>query len=265
MEILTATELQERAPSIFSAHPAVKMTEQYRFVPTIQVVEALQDSGFYPVMAAQTRTRVAGKGEYCRHVVRLRRMEDMLTTGRLGEDIPEVVLVNSHDGSTAYKLMMGIFRVVCSNGLIVQSSSFGEIATRHTGDKSLCQQVIDASFKIVEEAPAVMTGIATWKSIELSKEQQHAYARAAEVLRDSPIHLSEGELLGARRYADNQPNLWNTFNNVQENIMKGGQRGLNATGKHIKTRSINSVKHDIALNRALWSLTEEMAKLATTK
>ncbi|MBV8275090.1 MAG: DUF932 domain-containing protein, partial [Verrucomicrobia bacterium] len=32
---------------------------------------------------------------------------------------PEVVLVNSHDKSSAYQLHCGLFRLVCTNGMVI--------------------------------------------------------------------------------------------------------------------------------------------------
>lgn len=258
-EILTAVDLQKRAPSVFARKPFFKMSEQYRFVPTIDVIDALQDNQFYPVYAAQSKTRIPGKGEFTKHVIRFRNIWNLRNTT---DEIPEIVLVNSHDGSSAYKLMMGIFRLVCGNGLIIASSMVNEISVRHIGVKSLPQQVIDISHEIIKETPAVMTAIGDWKAIELSPVQQEAFASSALELRDSTIQLSPEQILRPRRSSDNKPNLWNTFNNVQENIIKGGNVGKNTSGRLRHTRGIKSVKEDIRLNRALWLLTEQMAILA---
>jgi hypothetical protein len=76
-------------------------------------------------------------------------------------------------------------------------------------------------------------------------------------------------LLVPRRAADTQNDLHTVFNRVQENVIRGGisytrqglQRPLPTV--HRSTRSVRSVDGDVRLNRALWTLAEEMAKLKT--
>ena len=50
---------------------------------------------------------------------------------------------------------------------------------------------------------------------------------------------------------------------MQENILQGGLEGLNRNGNKVTTRKVNSVTENIRLNRALWTLADEMAKLTT--
>ena len=53
-----------------------------------------------------------------------------------------------------------------------------------------------------------------------------------------------------------------TFNRVQENIIQGGLEGLNRNGNRITTRKVTGLSENIRLNRSLWTLAEEMARLA---
>jgi hypothetical protein len=43
--------------------------------------------------------------------------------------------------------------------------------------------------------------------------------------------------------------------------MRGGQRGRAASGKRVTTRPVQSIDNNVKLNRALWILADEMAKL----
>src|SRR5699024_11228611 len=38
-----------------------------------------------------------------------------------GQEVPEIILLNSHDGSSSYQMIPGIFRFVCTNGLVCRS------------------------------------------------------------------------------------------------------------------------------------------------
>jgi hypothetical protein len=183
-------------------------------------------------------------------------MRPTLETGLLREEVPEVVIVNSHDGSSSYQISLGIFRIVCSNGLIVASSMFESYRVRHTGN-NLLTEVRDASLRIIDRAPEVFAGIDRFKNTPLTIKQQLEYAEKALALRDSSIKVLPIEALQRRREADNDNNLWNTFNIVQENLLRGGFHGETSTGRFRRVRGITGVSRNVELNKDLWKLTEE--------
>lgn len=78
---------------------------------------------------------------------------------------------------------------------------------------------------------------------------------------EAPAPITEDQLLRARRTEDNRPDLWTTFQRVQENVIKGGVRGRSATGRRMSTRGVTGIDQDLRLNRAMWVLAEEMRKL----
>src|SRR6202044_1687001 len=100
------------------------------FIPTERVLTGLMNAGFVPVAARQTQARRASP-VHARHVVRLRRRFE---TVQLKGSVPEVVFLNSHDGTSAYQLRMGLFRVVCTNGLIVSKGAFPARCVSHRGN-----------------------------------------------------------------------------------------------------------------------------------
>ena len=127
--------------------------------------------------------------------------------------------------------MAGIFRLVCSNGLMVQSADFGSIRVHHSGGEDFQQRVIDATYQIVEEAPGRMAAIEEWKQIELSRPQQTAFAEAAMEIKPN-ASIRPAHLLTARREADytdqeGRRDLWRTANVLQENLLQGGVQGRN--------------------------------------
>jgi hypothetical protein len=260
---LSNDALRKAAPSIFADHPWERVSERYAFIPTIQVVDALRAEGFLPVKAMQSRTRIEGKGDFTKHMIRFRRAQDFEIVK--GDELPEIVLVNSHDRSSSYQLSAGIFRLVCSNGMVVKSANYGDIKVQHSGN--IVERVIEGSYSIINDMPRVIEQVETMKSIVLTPHQQDAFAKAALQLRypadaagndKSPIEAEQ--LLRIRRYNDQSPSLWNTFQRVQENYIKGGLRGVTTTNKRTSTRAIKSVSEDIRLNKALWMLAEALGK-----
>lgn len=259
---LTNDHIRNIAPSVFADSAWGSMSDRYKFVPTIEVVEWLREEGFLPVKAMQSRSRTEGKAEFTKHMIRFRHRGDIAESAdRVGSEFPEIVLVNSHDGTSSYKLMSGVFRLVCSNGLIVQSADTGSISVRHKGGKEFHNEIIDASYRIVEEAPRALAQIEEFKQIPLTPPQRNAMALAALELQSSDS-LEPRHVLQARRAEDEAGTLWTTFNTLQENMIKGGIRTVNReTRRRSTTKGVNSVSGDVTTNRALWRLAEEMAKI----
>ena len=245
----------ERYASLHAVQPSETVSEKYGFIPTSQVIARLEREGFVPVRVQQARTRLETRKGFQKHIVRFRHVD---YAARVGDSIPEIVIMNSHDGSSAYKIMAGVYRLVCANGLIV-GSSFAEVSVRHT--KNAAEDIIDASFKVIEALPAIQDGIEAMRLLKLEPEERSAFATAALTLRyPDAAPIRPAQLLEPRRNEDRSSDLWSTFNVVQEALIKGGQRVTDATTRR-RTRKLTGVSEDVRLNRALWTLAEEMGKL----
>lgn len=262
---LNDEQLRKNAPSIFATEPWVEVSDRYKFIPTIEVVNGLRDSGFVPVQASQSSCRIAGKREFTKHMVKFKLNQDIEIAGTF----PEIVLINSHDRTSSYQLMLGFFRLVCSNGMIV-GDTIAKVKTRHSGHGDLRQDVIDASYEISNEVPQTMELIENWRDKPLTPEMQLVYAQSATELNPSTIDIPPRQLLQSRRYAD-RPNssgerdLWTTYNVVQENLIKGGVSGRGSNGRIRRTRAVKAIDKDVKLNKALWTLTEGMNDILDNK
>ena len=261
---LTDEQIMRVAPSVFADQPHESRGERYAYIPTSRVVQGLRNEGFVPMAVGQSRTRVPGKRDFTKHMLRFRHRDAVDQI--VGQEVPEIVLVNSHDGTSSYQLMGGIFRLICSNGMIVGDTT-SEVRVRHSGN--ILDNVIEGSYEVINDIQRVIPVIDDWKKLHLTYEQRKAYAGAALGLRwDSDEHgnvlapVSATSLLNTRRYEDRKDDLWTTFNVAQENLIRGGLRGEGSTGKRMTTRAVASVTENVKLNRALWSLTSKMAELA---
>lgn len=256
---LSNHEINRYAPSVMAETAHASRGDRYSFIPTIQVIDGLRLEGFEPFEVRQTRVRDLGKKEHTKHLVRLRHVSQI---GARSE-VPEVILVNSHDGSSSYQLMSGVFRMVCSNGLIA-----GDIAenvrVRHSGN--VVDDVIEGATRVLQETDRVVSRIAEYKAIELTGPEQLAFANAAAVIRwDDNAPIKVERLNAVRRTEDRKSDLWTTFNRVQENLIKGGIAGLSATGRRTRTREVGGVNENVKLNKALWTLADTMAALKLDK
>jgi len=244
------------APSVFAHQAHDSRGDKYAFIPTIDVLNALRDEGFEPFEVRQTRTRDKGKREFTKHMLRLRHPTALKTDEGHGE----IILLNSHDGSSSFQLMSGFFRMVCSNGIIA-----GDVAAncrvRHTG--RVVDDVIEASYRVVDDLQTVGSRIEAYKAVPMDRPHQEIFAAAALQLRygdEAPVQSSK--LLALRRWEDNRDDLWTTFNRVQENMLKGGLGGRTSNGRRMSTRAVSGVTENVKLNAALWTLADEYAKLA---
>ncbi|SEF89421.1 DUF932 domain-containing protein [Marinobacterium lutimaris] len=262
MQILSQDQLYRQAPAIFADMPDSNVSDRYGFVPTIDVVNALQAEGWHPVRAQQTQSRLPERRSVARHMVRFRQDPDRQI--QVGDSVAELVLCNSHDRTSAYQLDLGLFRLVCSNGMVTPVGDVGGIRVRH--GRHVVDEILEGSIALIDEAPEIASAVDRFRSLRLSPDEAKLFAQSALTLRygedwvnTSPV--PPDRLLHARRREDLETDLWHVFNRTQENLLKGGLRGRSAKGRHTQTRPIRSVTEDVRLNRALWQLTEHFAAL----
>jgi len=253
---LTDEEIFRTAPSIFAIGAHESRSERYTYIPTIEVLNGLRREGFQPFMAVQSKSRIEGKSEFTKHMLRLRR-EGQITA----QEAFEIILINSHDGTSSYQMMAGVFRFVCQNGMVT-GDTYEDVKVPHRGN--IVHNVIDAAYTIVENAEPVQESIQIMKDTTLSLPESRIFAEAALSIKydnpdDAPI--SAHQLLTSRRREDRSTDLWSVFNRVQENVIRGGLHGRTANGKRTRTREITSIDNNVKLNKALWLLSEKMAAL----
>ncbi|RHW53846.1 DUF945 domain-containing protein, partial [Cronobacter sakazakii] len=138
---LTNDELMAYVPSVFSTDKHESRSDRYTYIPTITLLDSLQREGFQPFFACQTRVRDQSKREHTKHMLRLRRVGQIT-----GKQVPEIILLNSHDGSSSYQMLPGLFRAVCQNGLIC-GESFGEVRVPHKGN--VVEKVIEGAYEVL--------------------------------------------------------------------------------------------------------------------
>ena len=216
------SQLRTLAPSVFAGQAHAKVSDRYSFIPTATVVDGLSAEGWAPVWASEQRIRLSDRQGFQKHMIRFARVDDL---NRTQQERPELVLVNSHDRSSAYQLHAGIFRFVCSNGMILADSVFAKISIMHVNFEPA--KVIEASFGIVHEMPRIADLLEGYKARTLTNLERTAFGEAALMLKYDELEkapIGAEKLLAHRRREDAAPTLWNTLNTVQENMMDGGQK-----------------------------------------
>lgn len=264
--VLSNDELHSIAPSLFAQSASADRSERYRFVPTIDVLDALRSEGFQPVSVKESRSMTDEGKPFVKHHVRLRREQDLgIKLTDFDTVLPEIALTNSHNGTSGFILDAALHRLVCSNGLIAAQSQ-GSLRFRHSGSDDLAGRIIEGAYEIVEDFPLLADSVKEWSGIELNRDQQMAFAAAAIPLRfeadeDGNYPVSPSQILVPKRFGDHRKDLFTTFNITQEHLIRGGVRTGIKNGRRMTSRKITSVDTDMKLNKALWTLASEMSKL----
>ncbi len=262
---LTNNELYAQAPSIFAEEPAEDVSDRYAFVPTYSILDTFREAGYYPIMASESKVRTEKNRGYSKHIIQFRSLDNLLRPSA-NEEYADIVLTNSHNRTSSFKVDLAYWRLICSNMLIVPSHTFVSNSIIHSGFQG--QKIETAIEEIVSYMPAMEQEIAQFKAITLSKIEQRSLANAAIDLRfDTMKHtVDPNELLKVHREEDNDSSLWTSFNRIQEAIIRGGVKGRNIeTGRNFTSKPINAIDTNFQLNKELWSTVKTMARLKSTQ
>ena len=126
------------------------------------------------------------------------------------------MFLNSHDGSSAYQLRMGLFRVVCTNGMIVSRGAFPAYCVSHRGN--VVDEVVAAALNIAERFESLAGQVEHMEHRQLFKHEQHEFADRALALRFEDaalVGMQPSALLAVRRVDDAGSDLWSVLNRVQ--------------------------------------------------
>jgi len=258
-ETLTMSDIKTICPAVSTPSPSPELrkklgiTDRYVHVPTTQVIEDIQKLGWNPIQACQVNARKR-KG-YQRHMIKFIN-PDFIVEGR--DEYPELLLSNSHDGTTSFTLDVGIFRLVCSNGMVIKTQDFGSMKVRHYGYDF--EAIKSAVTELMQSIPGYLKQVEEMKQQKLEKDQMLDFARKAAMLRFAKTNEESIEkivdltdFLESTRKEDEGDGLWEVFNRVQEKVVNG--KFQYAFGKkERKARPVKGFKQQVKLNQDLWEL-----------
>lgn len=253
---LSNDQIMRVAPSVFAVEKHDSRSDRYTYIPTIEVLDGLRREGFEPFMAVQSRCRDEGKREFTKHMLRLRH------AGQINaNEANEIILLNSHDGTSSYQMVAGMLRFVCTNSLVC-GDGIMDIRVPHRGN--IIDNVIEGAYTVLDQFGQVEASRDDMRRLALPKPAEIALANAAIAYRwdeDEHVPVTAGQIIRPRRAADAQDSsLWGAFNRIQENLLKGGMTGTDRNGNRRQTRAVTGIAQDMKLNRALWTLAEELRK-----
>jgi hypothetical protein len=255
---MTLNDIRAAAPAVFAEAPSDFLSSKYGFVNTAAALEVFANEGYVVVKAQQDNPRLRNK-MHVRHALTLRHESAIDQKAVVGEYVPQMLLINSHNGRTVMSVRAGLYRYVCANGVVVGNDMLRE-QIRHT--KALAGQIVERIRVAAALSVPLAKQIARWNEIELAEAQAQTFAQRAAALRfgkQAAGSYQPAALLESRRVEDEGRSLWKVFNRVQENVTNQQLEGLNANGRVVHSRLLTGIGENTKFNEALWQLAEEMA------
>ena len=263
---LTKEQIKEQAPVAFATAPTnSKVSEKYLFANTETIIDDLSKLNWFPVEAAMRKSR-GGDTIFSKHMISFQN-PDVKILGTDGEidAYPRIILTNSHDGLNAFTFRVGIYRMVCSNGLVVADEEFNSFKIKHIGYS------FDELRNVVTEAmtdlPSRVQVLNDMRNTILTQEQKNEFAIKAMLLRagikpsdEQPQYDDETieDILDPIREADKgSDDIWITLNILQEKLMKGGYSQALKGAKVRKMRPIVSFEKNLDVNQKLFKMAAE--------
>lgn len=128
--------------------------------------------------AIEAEIRSQHKRDFTKHMIRLRHVNQINDA-----EANEVILLNSHDGTSSYQTLAGMFRFVCANGLVF-GETVGDVRVRHKGE--IVDNVIEGAFQVLDGFELVREQREEMRAITLDQGESEVFARAALALKYEP-------------------------------------------------------------------------------
>uniref|UniRef100_UPI004047D0C8 DUF932 domain-containing protein n=1 Tax=Aliarcobacter sp. TaxID=2321116 RepID=UPI004047D0C8 len=256
---LTNEQLRAKAPSLFQDQPYHEVSSKYHFIPTIEIIEQLRAENWYPVTVNQAGVKNIEKYGFQQHYVRFQHFSDLINPS---SNVVELLLFNSHDRTKSFSISAGIFRYICSNGLIIADSVFDSYKIKHLGERN--NDVINAVANITAIKPKLLEKISKFESITLNQNEKESFLQSALPLRfENHLELDNpNELLKPLRTEDKKDDLYTVLNILQENFLSSKVSGYNKeTKRRFTSKQITSISKDVEINKGLWDIAEKIASI----
>ena len=220
-KIMTRQDIAAKAPAVLETGVSSNVSAKYVHVPTIELIEDMEKLGWNVVDAKQVGSKKAGA-----------------------------------NGLSAFTFRAGLFRLVCTNGLVIATKEFGAVSVRHKGYSF--EELKAIVMGLVEKLPVTVETLNRFREVILTEDQKVEFALAALGIRfgENGAEVAVEEILKPIRKEDEGDELWKVFNVIQEKVTRGGFKYKASTGRNKTARSIKNFTRDIELNEQLYELAE---------
>lgn len=267
--MMSLEEIKIKAPAIFANEPIGAVTDKYTFIPTATLLDNFKKLGWEVEAVRQQNSHV--DSVHTKHMVILRNPILPAFDG----NFPQLIMINSHDRTTSFKFMLGLFRLICENGLVVKTGAFESLIARHI---YYTFEDLEALTKtVIENMPRLMTTVHHLRIAHITPEQQREFAFRALAKRFTEYTDAQTKAIDTNAIAeaidmnaflkpyrseDEGDSVWSVFNRIQEKTLKGGFQRVGFEDKLSKrVRPVTNIKLDVSLNQELWAMASEYAHI----
>lgn len=228
--------------------PHSRVSSKYQLVPTKLIAQKFYDLGFKLDEYKSVRVRDSSRIGYQKHFVRL--SHPTLLNSRHGDLKFQLLITNSHDGSSSFMMQLGIFRMVCANGLVV-GTVFESVSLRHSG--RVLEEIEPAIEKIVAQITKLDEALDKMKARQMNTAEIAKFYNEAVKFRYGEKAQGDDVEILSRRIADDANDLFTIYNRVQEALVRGS-RVVGSNGRFRQRRAITNISKDKAINEKLFDL-----------
>jgi hypothetical protein len=241
-------------PALKSTGVADYLTDRYVRIDSNAVIAALADEGYTVQSARQDLVRQRDP-RFARHELAFTH-PDMGSKALDDGTTARVLFINSYNGTARAQFLLGMFRFICSNGVIV-GSAWAHERVLHVGDGA--KQIVERIKEASKGTGQMFAAAEAMSRKQLTKSQQQDMAREAMKLRfgdDGAERYDPNQLLVPLRAQDEGDSLWRVFNRIQEHGTRTKMIGMSTSGRRLTSRGINNITADHNWNKQLWELAE---------
>lgn len=268
LQPLSKEDIMSKAPAVFTKQPHPKVSDKYSFLPTYQLIEDMEKLGWSVSDAKMAITKNKAQKQYGKHMITFFN-PDIVINDDQGEveAYPQILIVNNHRGWGKLRFEVGVFRLICSNGLVIkeQGKDFGSFELRHMGYSF--EELKELVQKAIDTLPSVVSKINQFTERIMTKDEQKEFAKKALAIRFGEEKIASItdqaliDMLTPIRAQDKGDDLYRVFNRVQESIMRGGFNiPSNTKSGTKKVRRITNMLKDLDINQDLWVLAESYSQ-----
>lgn len=229
------------------------LSDKYKLAKTSEIVKRIEGLGFTMDKFVALKVRKKERQGFQKHRAIFTSPELKATV----DGVPQLLLTNSHDGTSSVVLQLGFFRYVCSNGLIVGNNIIEPVRVRHSGN-DFDERLIVAINHIVAQAHKLSESIDKMKAKVLTNAEILAFQREALQKRLGDVKI-ESFSVPSHRSEDTAQDLFTVMNVIQENLIRGGARVIleqDGKRKDKAIRRVNSLTTQTEINTMLWDMAE---------
>jgi hypothetical protein len=245
--------------NVLETSTSYNMSNKYKVVKTSTFRDKLLDNGFYLDGISAVKPRNKGRLGFQKHCMIFSRPDLVLD----GDNKVQLLLTNAHDGSSSFRLNMGVYRAICANGLVVGNDLL-ESRIRHIGN-NVIEELENEVNEFIRRIPLVAKTVKDMQSIELNNAQIRDFQEFAIEQRfkgkDNLFNVNFDTVGKVLRDGDKGNSLYNVFNRIQESTIKGGIKYSTVKDNNIldlTSRKVKGIDSSRKLNMALWNYAENM-------